>query len=64
MFFDDLPKPKTNQFPRNLENLSVDELQAYIAELEAEIRRVEADRAKKEASRAAADAFFGDGSEL
>jgi uncharacterized small protein (DUF1192 family) len=59
MFGDDLPKPKTGSFPRNLENLSIDELQDYIAALDDEIGRVERDIERKRASIAAAAAFFG-----
>lgn len=58
MFLDDLPRPKTDTFPRNLENLSIDELQAYIQDLEAEIERVKQDIGKKRASIEAAAAFF------
>ena len=59
IFGDDLPKSKTETFPRNLENLSIDELQNYIADLEGEIVRVRQDMAKKRASIEAAAAFFG-----
>jgi uncharacterized small protein (DUF1192 family) len=59
MFGDDLPRPKTQTFPRHLENLSIDELQAYIADLESEIDRVKQDIGKKRASIEAAAAFFG-----
>ncbi len=58
MFLDDLPRPKTATFPRNLENLSIDELQAYIQDLEEEIERVKQDIGKKRASIEAAAAFF------
>lgn len=58
MFDDDLPKPKTATFPRNLETLSVSDLEEYIEELEAEITRVKADIDKKKASSDAASAFF------
>ncbi len=58
MFDDDLPKPKTSEFPRNLEGMSVDELADYIAELNAEIARAEADSVKKKASRDAAASVF------
>jgi uncharacterized small protein (DUF1192 family) len=63
MFADDLPKPKTSEFPRNLEFLSVDELQAYTAALEGEIDRVRQDIGKKRAAIDAAAAFFGSDSE-
>ncbi len=58
MFDDDLPKPKTAVFPRNLETLSVSDLEEYIEELESEIARVKADIDKKKASSDAASAFF------
>lgn len=41
-----------------LDNLSIDELNAYIGELREEIARVEADIARKRSHRSAADAFF------
>lgn len=57
--FDDLPKPKTdNAFPRDLENLSIDELNDYITDLKAEITRVEGDIDKKKASQDAASSIF------
>lgn len=58
MFDDDLPKSKTAVFPRNLETLSVSDLEEYIEELESEIARVKADIDKKKASSDAASAFF------
>ncbi len=58
MFDEDLPKPKTTQFPRNLDQMSVDEITAYIEELKAEITRCEADRTQKQGSMSAADALF------
>ena len=58
MFDDDLPKPKSEEFPRNLELLSVGELESYIGELESEIARVKTDIENKKASSDAADAFF------
>ena len=57
--FDDLPKPKTDSnFPRDLENLSIDELNDYITDLKAEITRVEGDISKKKASQDAASSVF------
>ena len=58
--FDDLEpvKKSSGDFPRNLENMSVDELQEYITEMRAEITRVEADIEKKKASAAAANSVF------
>lgn len=64
MVFDseDMPRPKEDAtFPRNLENMSIEELQEYIEELDAEKARVTADIAKKEASKSLADSVFGDG---
>ncbi|MCB9988778.1 MAG: DUF1192 domain-containing protein [Rhodospirillales bacterium] len=58
MFDDDLPKPKTQEFPRNLDNMSIAELAEYIEELKAEIIRVEADKSKKQASQEAAASVF------
>ncbi|MCB9982220.1 MAG: DUF1192 domain-containing protein [Rhodospirillales bacterium] len=58
MFDDDLPKPKTAEFPRNLENMSVSELEDYITELKAEISKAEGDITKKKASAEAADSIF------
>lgn len=58
MFDDDLPKPKIGEFPKNLENMSVSELEEYIEEMKAEIDRVQQDIDKKKASQAAAAAVF------
>lgn len=58
MFDEDLPKKKPAEFPRNLVDMSVSELDEYIAALKAEIARAEADQAKKRDSQAAAAAFF------
>jgi len=58
MFDEDLPKKKSSEFPRNLENLSVEELKAYIDDLRREIKHVEEDIKTKEKSQAAADSFF------
>lgn len=59
MFDDDLPKKKPeSEFPRNLENMSVDDLEEYVGELRNEIARVEMDMEKKRASRDAADSIF------
>ncbi len=55
---DDLPKPKTHEFPRNLENLSVSDLEDYIESLKGEIARAEEDIKKKKASHAAAASVF------
>ena len=58
MFGDDLPKKQSNEFPRNLESLSIQDLKEYISELENEIERVEKDIKVKTASQAAADSVF------
>lgn len=54
---DNLPRPVEWQ-PRNLEPLSIDQLEAYIAVLEGEIARVRANIAEKESVRSAAEGFF------
>lgn len=59
MFDEELPKAKKKQdFPRNLELLSVTDLANYILELKEEILRVEQDIMKKQASKQAAESFF------
>ncbi|MCB9996454.1 MAG: DUF1192 domain-containing protein [Rhodospirillales bacterium] len=59
MFDEDLPKKKEgSEFPRNLENMSVHELEEYVADLKAEIDRAEQDIAKKKASQEAAASVF------
>ncbi len=52
-------KQHKTEFPRILDNMSVDELKEYIAEMKLEIERVEANIEKKEASKSMADAVFG-----
>jgi uncharacterized small protein (DUF1192 family) len=54
---DKLPRPIDWQ-PKNLEPMSIDQLQAYIAVLEGEIARVREDIAAKQAKLSAAEAFF------
>ena len=56
---DDLepPKPKTVE-PADLEILSVEALEEYIAEREAEIERARAAIAKKQSARGHAETFF------
>ena len=57
--FDDLPtQKKENEFPRNLVEMSVSELQEYVGELQDEIKRVEDDMEKKKASQEAAASVF------
>lgn len=55
---EDLEPRKAKPKPKNLDPLSIDELNDYIAELEAEIARVKADIVKKSAHLSAAAAFF------
>ncbi len=55
---EDLEPRKAKPKPKNLDPLSIDELNDYIAELEAEIARVKAEIAKKSAHLSAAAAFF------
>ena len=54
---DDLPRPADWQ-PKNLEPLSIDQLDDYIRVLEGEIERVRADIAAKKAKLNSAEAFF------
>jgi uncharacterized small protein (DUF1192 family) len=57
--FEDLPRPKKNDaFPRNLVDMSIQELQDYIQDMKVEITRVEADITKKKASIEAAASIF------
>ena len=59
MFDEELPRKKPeSEFPRNLENMSVHELEEYIAALSAEISRVQQDMDKKKASQEAAASVF------
>ena len=46
---------------RDLDSLSIEELEEYIAELEAEIRRVRADIEKKQRHRAGVEGLFKQG---
>ena len=56
---DDEPRPQPSTGPgRNLERMSVVELETYIAELRAEIVRVEAALAQRRDVRSAAEALF------
>ncbi len=59
MDIDDLEPKKQAPPPKNLEPMSVHELETYIAELEAEIARVRTDIEAKRAQRGAAEALFG-----
>ena len=61
MSLDDLePQQPTGQRfePLNLEDMSIEELDEYIAQLKAEIERVEADIAAKQSQFGAAEALF------
>ncbi|MGH1403472.1 MAG: DUF1192 domain-containing protein [Alphaproteobacteria bacterium] len=58
MFDDDLPKPKTFEFPRNLENMSISDLNDYISALREEIQRVEVDIDRKKKSQESAHSVF------
>ncbi len=61
MSLDDLEPqhPVDQRFePLNLEDMSIDDLQEYIATLKAEIERVEADIAGKQSQMGAAEALF------
>lgn len=59
MFDDELPiKKKTTDFPRNLDGVSIADLEDYVIALQEEITRVKDDIARKQASQRAADSFF------
>jgi uncharacterized small protein (DUF1192 family) len=58
MDLEDLEPRKAKPKPKNLDPLSIDELNAYISELEAEIVRVKGEIAKKSAHLNAAAALF------
>lgn len=55
---DDLEPLRKKPKPRDLDMMSVEELNDYIADMEAEIRRVREKIAAKQAHSAAAAAFF------
>lgn len=55
---DDLRPLKAKPQPKNLDPMSVIELNEYIAELEAEIARARAEIAKKDRIRSGAEAIF------
>lgn len=58
MFFDEeLPNKKTAK-PKDLEPMSVDELQAYISDLKDEIARAETEITRKEKHKNDAASFF------
>ncbi len=58
MDIDDLEPRKPKPQAKNLEPMSIAELNDYIGELEAEIARVRADIAKKAAHRAGVEGLF------
>ena len=59
MFDDeDIKKVQPDSVQRNLENMSIDELEDYIQELKTEIKRAEDDIHKKKAVFSAADDVF------
>lgn len=58
MLFDDLEPQKKAPTQKNLENLGIVELEAYIVELKAEIERTEKEIVKKKAIRDRAAAAF------
>lgn len=58
MFDEELPKKKDAPEPRNLERLSIGELNEYIIWLEGEIERTKQDIKRKDAASAAASTFF------
>ena len=55
---DDLEPPTSPRKPKDLEIMSIEALEEYIAGLKAEIERAEAQIAAKQSHRSAADAFF------
>ncbi len=55
---DDLEPKKKKPAPKNLEEMSIEALQEYIAEMEAEIARVREAIAGKEDARNGAEQFF------
>jgi uncharacterized small protein (DUF1192 family) len=56
---DDLDTPRPSSKPRDLQPMSVAELEDYIAALEAEIQRAETAIAKKQAHKSGVEALFG-----
>ncbi|MEQ8697302.1 MAG: DUF1192 domain-containing protein [Bauldia litoralis] len=55
---DDLEPRPTLTSPPNLDRMSVDELEAYVADLEAEIARVQSMIAAKQDHRSSAESVF------
>jgi len=58
MFNDEKPKAASQDFPRNLERLSIEDLDGYVQDLEEEIDRVRQEKEKKKASAEAAASIF------
>ncbi len=58
MDIDELEPTKKRPAPKNLEPMSIEELEEYIEDLRAEIERVRADIAAKQAQFGAAEALF------
>ena len=58
MFDDDLDPRTKKPALKNLEPMSIDELEAYIRSMEGEIERVRAEIAKKKAHQQAANSIF------
>ena len=58
MFDEEIPKSKTAEFPRNMDDMSISELEAYISDLKEEISKAQGDIAKKKASQDAAASIF------
>ena len=61
MDIEDLEPRKKSVPPKNLDTLSIEELNSYIAELRAEIERTQAKIAAKEAHLAGAASLFRSG---
>ncbi len=58
MFEEIIPKKNTSEFPKDLENMSVADLEGYIDELTDEISRVNDDILNKKKSHDAANSIF------
>jgi uncharacterized small protein (DUF1192 family) len=56
---DEIEPLRANVKPRDLQPMSVEELENYIAALEAEIARADAMIARKQAHKSGIDALFG-----
>lgn len=54
---DEPPKPK-GLVPKDLDEMSIEALEDYVAELQTEIERVKTKVAAKQEARGAADSFF------